>query len=485
MKRFSLNIFAAFKSKDTLEIQSEIDYWLLLFSIVIWRFPIALGARGDLILRSVLVIPYIVQIIIKARYLYKNKVVAHLDKKFLTIFILFAGTWILGFIRTIFYKYTFDSFYLAEYLGTLIILGLFLILVLAYNNDIEKRQNLLKGIFYAFGLYMIINLLIFLSGRQSVELPYLAKYPAQILSILGISIYRTLFPMADGINSFGILSGAVLVSLIPLCFSKMNFSNKIFTWIAVISCMIIILLTDSRGAIIYSILTLIIIIVPSKILKLLRWSPLLISFFPIIILIFAPSLLKQNINILNRPESQWEENKPLTNSTNECDKSLQQSGGFLSNRPIIWEMVINELRDFQYIHIVGYGVRGQVVSSISNSYSCLFTSYAHPTLASAHNGWLQTILDVGYIGFGIVFALLVMIINKLSGLLTITKDVTYKAMLAGLIYIILSGTLEASFSPDFYGTFIILLFISISLLFQGPAKDMPHPLISNLKIQRL
>jgi hypothetical protein len=479
MKRFSKNISASLKSIDTIEIQSAIDYWLLLFSIVIWRFPIAMGARGDLILRSVLVIPYIVQIIYKAIYLIRNKVAAHLDKKFLKIFILFSGTWILGFIRTIFYRYSFDTFYLAEYLVTLIILGLFLFLVLAYNNDIEIRQKLLKGIFYAFGLYMIINLLIFLSGGQSVELPYLAKYPAQILSILGISIYRTLFPMADGINSFGILSGAILVSLIPLCFSKMNLSKKIFSWLAVISCMIIILLTDSRGAIIYSILTLIIIIVPSKILKLLRWSPFLMSFFPIIILIIAPSLLKQNINIFKRAESQWEENKPLTNSANECDNYLQQSGGFLSNRPIIWEMVINELSDFQYIHIIGYGVRGQVVSSISNSYSCLFTSYARPTLASAHNGWLQTILDVGYIGFGIMLVLLVMIIVKLSNLFFITRDATYKAMLVSVIYIILSGTLEASFSPDSYGTFIILMFVSIGLLFAHPANDVSHPLLSN------
>jgi hypothetical protein len=78
-----------------------------------------------------------------------------------------------------------------------------------------------------------------------------------------------------------------------------------------------------------------------------------------------------------------------------------------------------------------------------------------------------------------MLVLLVMIIVKLSNLFFITRDATYKAMLVSVIYIILSGTLEASFSPDSYGTFIILMFVSIGLLFAHPANDVSHPLLSN------
>ncbi len=479
MRRFWLNIYASLKSTDTKGTQLKIDYWLLIFSILIWRFPIALGARNNLLFRSLLLFPYVVQIIIKAIYFKRNKESINFDKKILVIFILFTGIWILGFIRTISYTITFESYYLAEYLLTLIVLGSYLFLVLAYHTDIDKRRRLLQGIFYAFGLYLSTNLLLYSFGGESVEFTYLAKYPAQILSILGISINRAMFPMADGINNFGILSGAVTVSLIPLCSSRINLSAKLFSWVLILSNICVVLLSDSRGAIIYSILTLLIMVIPSKLFKILRWSPFLISFFPTLILIISPSLLKQNIIIFNRPETLWDENKSLTISTDECNKYLQQSGGFLSNRPVIWEIVINELHDIKIIHLIGYGVRGQVVSSISNSYSCLFSSYRYPTLASAHNGWLQIILDVGYIGLGIILTLLVMIIRKLSDLFKDTKDDTYKCMLAGLIYIVLSGTLEASFSPDFYGTFIIILFISISLVFGYKTNNVSHTLLSN------
>jgi len=492
MNNYFQTISSSFAKVENQDTQYKIDYWLLIFSILLWRFPISLGLRNDLLFRILFLFPFIIQIIIKFIYLNINKPPFLIDKKFLVVFLLYVAIWVVGFIRTISYYSTnspssnLDSFSLTAYLLTLIILCGFFFLLLACHTDNKKRKRLLQAIFYTFELYIAINFILFIFGIKSIELTYLTNYPAQMLSALGISLNRTMFSMAGGINSFGILPGAIMVGLFPLLISRRDLFSRIFLILVILIGMSVILLTDSRGSLIFSIITLVLMYIPPELFKIFRWSPILISFLPVFVLIVFPFLLDPRIDLFIRPRSEGNERNTSAMITTECKDYLKQTRGFLSNRPFIWEMIIDDLHDFKITQIIGYGIRGQVVSGLSNSYSCLFSSFVRPTLASAHNSWLEIFLDYGYFGLVIILIFLITVIRKLSKFYEETKDELYKGMLACILYITLTGTLESSFSQDFYGIFIILLFISISLLFKtSPGKiepeDSNYPLGTSLQ----
>ena len=445
-----------------------IDLSIIIFSVFLLRFPIALGYRSNVVYRGLGVIPIFVTLLFNISFVRKNNLKIKLDKKVLLLLGLFVAFWIQGSIRSALHFMSFDIFYFIENLFAFLTLGFFVAFAFFANPKPEHQTQLRKGLIYAFGLYITLNLVFYLLGIDSHDLIYLARYPTQMLDLLGIESYRVLFPMADGINSFGLLAGATLVGHFQLLKSQSGKLEKIIVFIVLLVCFLVILLTDSRGAFLFSILSIVLITLPRKVFTFVRWSPFLISALPVVVIIFAPNLLSATPSWLNRPKSEWTDTQGAR-SERSCPESIMITSGVLSNRPIIWEIVLDELKNFNLIHIVGYGLRGQVVSNISESYACLFASYSYNLLASSHNIWLQLILDIGYIGLIITLLLPVFLILKVTRLsFFVHNNYGYIALLNILLYIILIGSLEAPLSPDFYEIFILLIFVSISSLIVIP-----------------
>jgi len=175
------------------------------------------------------------------------------------------------------------------------------------------------------------------------------------------------------------------------------------------------------------------------------------------------NLLEDSTSWLNRSKSEMIEAQEV-GSEQSCQTLISSSSGALTNRTIIWKFVVNDLEKFKIIHLVGYGFRGQIISEISRNYACLFSSYTNSIYSPSHNFWLQLILDIGYFGVIITIVLLVYLILKLTRLFVIERDYGYFAFLNILIYLISVGSLESSISPDWHSTFILLIFIAVSIL---------------------
>jgi hypothetical protein len=435
---------------------------IIILSIFLLRLPIALGYRYNIIYRSIVLILIFVTLIFNVAFIHRNHIKISLDKYGLVIFSLFILFWIQALLRFAFHEINFDTFFSIYYLFTFLILGFFVFTAFWANPEPAQIFHLKKSLIYAFGLYITMNVILFVIGIDPKDQIYLATYPSQMLGYFHIQSNRILFPMADGINAFGLLAGAVAVGDFQLLKLPVGRTEKIILIFLLVECFCIIILTDSRGALLFSILSVMIISLPRKLFRFIRWSPFIISFLPLLLVTFLPNILSTTTSWLNRPRSEWGINEP-TNSNQNCQELLNISSRTLSNRPIIWSSVIGELKNFTMIQLVGYGFRGQVISNISESYSCLFASFSDSLLASAHNIWLQLILDIGYIGLIITIGLILYLNLRLTRIISSHGgEFLFTSLVNILLYILLIGSLEAPISPDFFCLFSLVIFISLS-----------------------
>jgi hypothetical protein len=459
-----LSIFRNITDKKYIYI---IDVVVIISSIFLIRFPIALGYRYNFFFRGIGLSPILFALFLNIIYILKNDIKIQIDKKLLLLFSLFLLVWIQAIIRTAFISTIIDALFIIGNLLAIFTLGLFIFVSYYAHQDLDQQMLLRKGVIYACGLYVTLNLVFYFIGIDSHDQLFLTKFPSQMLNLLGVKTYRVLFPMTDGLNNFGSLAGVTLIGHFQLLKSHSTKVEKVLICIVLIACLSAILMTDSRGALLFSIGSIILVSIPKNLFNFLRWSPFIISILPLLLIAYAPGILSNTTSWTNRPSSGWTGNQAAI-SNGACQEAVEKSAGVLTNRPIIWESINNELKDIKMIQLIGYGYRGQVVSSVSDSYSCLFASYSNPKNASAHNIWLQTILDIGYIGLIICLALLLYLILKLTKLNYMTGHHIYFALLNILLYIILIGSLESPLSPDYFGIYSLVIIITISAIIALP-----------------
>jgi hypothetical protein len=452
--------FLIFRNGDLINV---LNVPAFLFSILLIRLPIAFGYRYNIIFSGIGLIPIAFALFLNTFYFIKNKPRIKIDKRLFILFVMFSLIWIQAIIRTSFRAFNLESSFILQNLLIILTLAVYILILFHNPGQIYSQNDVLKAVVYAFGIYLLGNLLCYLFDINTHDHIYLQKYSSQMLGLLGIKTYRVLFPMADGINSFGILAGATLVGLFHLRRTPNTRYENAFVYISAFVCLLIMLLTDSRGALAFSIGSILLISLPNRLFHYFRWSPFIISILPLILVIFMPSILIRMTSWLNRPVSVSINQQTLISSSS-CQEALRTSSGILSNRPIIWNTIITDLKQYEMTHLIGFGFRGQVVSSLSTNYSCLFSSYSNPIIASAHNIWLQLILDVGYLGVVVSVALFGYIVMNLSKLYLMTGNHVYRASLNILLFVILIGALEASVSIDFIELFILIVFISLSTI---------------------
>jgi len=233
------------------EISFFIDISFLALSIFLFWLPVAFGYRFSLIYRLLGLIPLICVIFLNLHYIRKYQIAMKLDIKLTLLLGLFSFLWIQAILRTAVHQINYDTFYNLETLFSILIFGFFIFSTFIANHDIDKQKQLSKCIIYAFGLYITMNLVLYLIGVNPPNPFYLAKYPTQILDFLGLPSYRVFFLLSEGINNFGILVGAILVGLYQLLITRKNKGEGVFISILLFACIIAVLLTDSKGAIIF------------------------------------------------------------------------------------------------------------------------------------------------------------------------------------------------------------------------------------------
>jgi hypothetical protein len=442
----------------------HLDFWLIAFSLVILKLPVLFGQRYNLLFYAPFLLPFLAAIFLRLVYLRISRLRIRLEGKLPLPLILFWGFWLLALARTALSELSFDTFYIAGYVFSLFVLGGYTLLAYWTSSENNSRcSQLRRAMVFAFVIFIASNLLFYFTGIAPKEDIYLAKYPVQMLSLLGITMNRVLFAMSDGINNFGVLAGATFVTLVPLIWVKGKV-HKTTIAILLLSCLIAMLLTDSRGAILFTLITLAIIKLPRGWFRFARWLPFILSALPIFIMLVAPSVIAENTSWLNRPETDWGNDPVRAGLTSPCEDNVALANGSLSNRPVIWNIALRELGQPAMIHLIGYGYRGHVVSGMSEQYACLFESFVKAKMASVHNIWLQSALSIGYVGLAASLLFLNVLMGWLDKLYIAMGDPVYRGLLATVIYIICVGALEASISPDFYGHFVFLLFMTIIVI---------------------
>lgn len=77
----------------------------------------------------------------------------------------------------------------------------------------------------------------------------------------------------------------------------------------------------------------------------------------------------------------------------------------VNNRNYIWKHAFDNLIYVKPIHIIGYGAFGRISSSIAFNYAA---PWQNPLLLSLHNGYIETVIDIGYIGIFVLLFLLLL-----------------------------------------------------------------------------
>ncbi|WKZ34316.1 MAG: O-antigen ligase family protein [Anaerolineales bacterium] len=382
--------------------------------------------------------------------------------------VVFGSIWLIAFVRRIIGDLLqFDLFNALVALCNLIfwlVYATYLFMVI--QNQRGSRNSMgyvLLFVFWGFGFYVGLNLLAFSVGVMPDSSIYLTSYPSQLLSMLGSQGNRILFPLADGINSFGVSAGAVLVLFIPILFSTKDTLIKLTSMFFSLSSIAVMVMTDSRGAILFAWIAGFLYLLPGRISKHLIWLSVFVSFLPLLVALFFPALLNFEYGF-TRPPGNLTEKQRMVLEEEFCADKVKPLAGPLSNRPIIWAVALDEFKHPRFVHLVGYGYRGQVDAGISEDLSCIFLSFVYRRFASSHNIWLQIITEIGYIGVIGTLFLFYKTAGRLYTLIEKDNSGFYKGMRLALIYIVFAGTLESILSPDYYIPFAMFLAINIMTL---------------------
>lgn len=395
---------------------------------------------GDILQNSLLrMLPSIIFIIvIIEEYLLNKQRIKFLKKPYILIYLFFFLV-IIALIRTNNYDYSiqFTTFRLITFFTFFIS---FFSLVYNLSKKIELIEIFVNVFYIPSIVLLIINLLLYFIGfsDKGVEIG-----SSVILSYFGLIVDRVKFFLANGINAYGAVAGALFnLSLIGISYSKKY--KKLFFTGSLVS-IISLLLTDSRGPLIYSILIFILVtfvLNKSTKPKLLWLIPFIGFIGPILMLSFLSLISDSQLgDLLSRGS------EDLTTG---------------NSRLVIWTIAFSEFLVFKpEYHIFGYGEYGHYAAGLSQLYgSLVFGDVDNSNLIHPHNTFLSIALDYGY------FGLLIFLILQLYVISIVKKCWNYyklmsKIILANLLYFNFVGIGETMFG--FYYQNVIYLFFIINI----------------------
>ena len=428
------------------------DYLTLVFSIFLISVPSAMGFGRSIWVRMLFLLPFIM--VIGNRFLVKRNVFSKEkeNKRIFSLLLIVMNLQLFAIFRTsLNEEYSFSVLFGRLVLWTIVYLFGFSVFLSSRKDNNEWR--LTKGIYYSVSLFVSINIILYFIGftnpRNTYD-PYFFTIRNSLLSILGIESPRVLFPLANGVNSFGIIAGISLVMSYIVLSRGITKYEKVFASFFLIASLSGVILSDSRGALMYSILTIALLtLLPRRWINSLRWGSFLIPFFP---LLLSSVLELIPISLL---------------------LGFSRSGGiesiiYLGNRSVLWSSAIKQIVYFSPIHILfGYGYEGHTISGITKEFFYITKVFLSVEQLPMHNYLLQMVVDLGVIGALFNLLLYFTILGHLTHCYSVSpENNTYRMMLGAIIYLILAGTTESVptvYSPELFTIFLYMAISSISL----------------------
>ena len=305
----------------------------------------------------------------------------------------------------------------------------------------------IKALLLSPPIYVTVVVLLHLVGVENVTDMYGDPGSAVLAEHLGLRADRVYFPMAPGINVFGMIaSAAILCAICILIFPQFKRIEKTIVAACSPFCLYALLCSDSRGGLIAVLLALsVTLLAPRKITCNVIYLILLIPLYPVV-----SQRLIQYI-----PDFIW--------------NLLARKGGttLLNGRNIVWEPVIDKLSHFSPAHLFGFGAYGQVNAHIVDYYLFLFYGIQSDNRlmsSNVHNFGLQEILDHGYIGYTAIVLFMIYTFKIIINNINITSSSTWKTILILYLYTLFLGLHEVSPTPNFVALFSIFTLICITTI---------------------
>ena len=327
----------------------------------------------------------------------------------------------------------------------------FLIDVEKTNKNVNFKTSNNTFFYYIIVLPIAYVLVNFLFKLYSIDIfnfikmsPTLGRSET-LFSFTGIELARLPFPLSNGINNFASFLGGVILISLSFLFTTNNKKFKVFALLVSIISIPGLILLDTRSSYIaiflISLSTL--LLKDSKHLKISALLIWIVGLLPVILVL--TNFLLENPEFLSFLSREGED------------------AGTGNNRNIIWGYCINELFNFKFIHLFGYGEYGQVGSRVSDFWAQDFSVYLNSKYTSTHNTILQLIFDVGYIGAIIYYSLLISASKCIYTMYKITENRNLIIFQNFLLYLAFVGGSEATNTHK--STFFLLIYILICLFY--------------------
>lgn len=316
-----------------------------------------------------------------------------------------------------------------------ILLSIIFVIYFSLTNANFGFLSAIKLLRNALGIYVILNLLLFLVGITGENIYVSGEYGNnEILSFFSIYIQRVLFVLAPNLAYYAMTSGVLVLISLSLFIKEKNYTNITLLILGTIS----ILLTDARGPVFALLLFIIIILFFKKLF--IRFSTLL-TLFLITSVFFYTGIIE------------------FLNNYYDLDSVARENSSLLSNREIIWETFFQKYDPSLFNLCFGYGNVGQLSSGISAHYSYLFSRWDNALQISLHNSSLQTLVDIGIVGLTFWTIVLISINRKMIHHYRSTKMEYFLIVPIITNYLLLTGITDIVLNLSNVIIFYIILYL--------------------------
>jgi hypothetical protein len=329
----------------------------------------------------------------------------------------------------------------------LTVLSLWAVAILKPENE-ASRHAAWALVVDALGLYVVVNVLLQglgVGASRSIFVNELDR-PAVMLRAFGVNSQRILFPMAAGLTGFGGVAGAALVASVGNLMAIGSVRRRIWSVLVGASSVFAILATDSRSAVLYAGVT-VLLAFPLR-----KATRRIASYLPIL-----PIAVSVSLALLA---------KGLGTSGGLPDLARSTSDFLtLNSRTIVWSTALSNLGSPAPMHLIGYGYEGHFASGISAEYQYWFGSYVNPKRVGLHNAILQYVFDSGYLGgalFLFSFSIILRAFSKEAGA---AGGRSGNSQFALGVYLLLLGATDSAptvYSQELFAIYLFLLVAAVS-----------------------
>tara|TARA_R110001592_G_scaffold56881_4_gene173086 strand:- start:1386 stop:2555 length:1170 start_codon:yes stop_codon:yes gene_type:complete len=315
------------------------------------------------------------------------------------------------------------------YLFLYLFSGYFFLLIINGLSRFQEFDFIWFGLYSYVALNFSLLILGIVNKAEYINGGVFGK--ALILKFLGLDFDRTLPFFAPGFQAYGLMLGVVILSVL-FSYPRKISNYKAFSIVACSAWQL--LITDSRGAIVFVLAALILSIFARFFSRGEgRANKLFVSVSLLFSVLFGFAL--------------YYFNKLLGSSSD-----LARGGNMLSNRDVIWESAVAFIGKEPWVFIFGGGFGSHKSYGVMSYYEDLFDGWSggENSIITLHNSWLQLLFDTGAVG--VLLAIFMMTRKSLGG----NNLFFYSA----LMFLSLYGASDVMLSPyNILGCFVFLVLV--------------------------